>query len=111
MVFNGLALIYNCISRPYKDTLVNVHTIINDVGLIAVIASFYPMRNVFQRDTDFYYYGRIVIGLIAAIIFLNFALFLISFVLGTIDFIKRCPHCICCMRKKRPKEKLIRDLD
>jgi hypothetical protein len=110
MGVNILALIYSCISRPYKDSLINAHTIINDVGVIAVTAAFYPMRDVFQRDEKFFYYGKIVIGIIAGIIFVNFALFLISFALGILTFIKKCPICSICIRKpKREKEKIIRD--
>ena len=53
-----------------------------------------------------------MIGTVAAIIFLNFALFLISFFLGILAFCKKCPICTCCMKKKqRPKEAFIRDKD
>ena len=44
---NVLALVYTCVSRPYKDTLINVHTILNDLGVVVVIGAFYPMNNKF----------------------------------------------------------------
>ena len=110
MGVNILAFIYSCISRPYKDSLINAHTIFNDAAVIAVTGAFYPMRDVYQRDESFFYYGKVVIGIIAGVIFINFALFLISFALGILEFIKKCPICsICIRRPKREKEKLIRD--
>ena len=51
-----------------------------------------------------------MIGIISAVVLVNFALFLLSFLLGTLAFMKKCPVCLCCRRKpKRPKEKLIND--
>lgn len=110
LAINTLTLVYTCVSRPYKDTLVNVHTIFNDIGVIAVIGAFYPMNNKYQSDDTFFYYGTIVIGIIGAVILINTALFLLSFALGILAFIKQCPICsICRRRPKRPKEKLIND--
>ena len=110
MLINGGALLYTCISRPYRETLVNVHTIINDVGVIVVICEFFPMLQLYVTDHEFYLYGKIVIGTIATIIFINFCLFCISFVLSFYKFMLGCPHCTCGLcKKKRDKEKLIID--
>ena len=107
LLVNLLSLAYTCVSRPYKDTLVNVHTIVNDIGVIAVIGSFYPMNEKFQPDDKFFHYGTITICIIAAIVIVNYALFLFSFLLGILAFTKKCPICSICRRKpKRPKEKV-----
>ena len=54
MGVNILAFIYSCISRPYKDSLINAHTIFNDAAVIAVTGAFYPMRDVYQRDESLF---------------------------------------------------------
>jgi len=57
LLVNFLALIYTCISRPYYMTINNVMMILNDVGVIIVICTFYPMRNLYVSDATFYLYG------------------------------------------------------
>ena len=111
LLVNGLSLIYTCVSRPYEKTLLNVLTILNDVGVLIVICTFYPLRNLYITDASFYLYGKIIIGCIAGIIFLNLAIFGVAFVIALIDFLKRCPICSCCVCKKKPKELLIIDPD
>jgi hypothetical protein len=59
MLVNGLALVYTCISRPYEKTLLNVMTILNDVGVLIALCTFYPMRNLYVSDDTFYMYGKI----------------------------------------------------
>jgi hypothetical protein len=101
MFVNLLALIYTCISRPFKDSLLNAHTIINDVGVLIVIGEFFMMRSPYYSDAEYYMQGKIIIATIAIIIWINFVLFIISFILGLIDFLKRCPHCLCCICNKK----------
>lgn len=57
LVVNGFALVYTCISRPYHMTILNVMTILNDVGVLIVICEFYPMRTLYVTDGTFYLYG------------------------------------------------------
>ena len=110
MLVNLLALAFSCVSRPYNDTLLNAHTIINDVAVLVVIGEFYMMWDPYVSDRLYYQQGQIIIATIATVIFLNFLLFLLSFVLGVIAFLKRCPMCSCCTKKRiRDKEDLIRE--
>lgn len=38
---NLFALLWDCISRPYNDVLINVSLIVNDIGVLIVIGEFY----------------------------------------------------------------------
>jgi len=88
---------------------VNAHLIINELGVLIVTAEFYPLRYKYISDKEFYMLGKIVIGTVAAIIFINFLLFLIAFILGIIKFLRKCPICTCCQKKPVYKEGLIVD--
>lgn len=101
---NILALIYTCISRPFKETLVNVHMIINDVGVLIVNGEMYMMIDPYVSDKVYFGQGQIIIATIATIIFVNFALFLLGFILGLIDFCRKCPMCSCCKKRRPDKE-------
>ncbi len=59
------------------------------------------MRSPYYSDAEYYMQGKIIIATIAIIIWINFVLFIISFILGLIDFLKRCPHCLCCICNKK----------
>lgn len=109
-IINLFALLWNSISRPYNDVLINVHMIINDIGLLIVLGEFHVYREVFLKDKEFYSFGRMIIGTIAGVVLLNFALFIISFILGVIRFLRKCPICSCCNKKIRLKEEVIRDV-
>lgn len=52
-----------------------------------------------------------MIGTIAVIIWLNFILFMVGFILGLCRFLKKCPMCKCCKRRLITKEPMIRDPD
>lgn len=54
---NALALIHHCVSRPYRDTLLNVHTIMNDIGILFVLGELYRLRYPFLTDEEFYFLG------------------------------------------------------
>lgn len=107
MIFvNALAFIHHCVSRPFADVLLNLHTLINDVGILIVLGEMYRFRYPFLSDAEFYFLGKVVIATIAGIIFLNFVLFIISLLLGLCAF---CKKYWCCKKKIREKELLIRD--
>lgn len=105
---NALSLIHHCVSRPFNDTLLNVHTILNDIGVLIVLGELYRFRYPFLSDAEFYFLGKVVMGTIAGIIFLNFVLFILSFLLGCCAF---CKKYACCKKKQRDKEGLIVDPD
>eukprot|EP00347_Sterkiella_histriomuscorum_P013046 403366220 len=95
---------YKC--RPYADVLLNLHTLINDLGVLIVLGEMYRFRYPFLSDAEFYFLGKVVIATIAGIIFLNFVLFLISLLLGLCAF---CKKYWCCKKKIREREKIIYD--
>lgn len=67
-------------------------------------------REVFLTDELFYSYGRMIIGTIAGVVLLNFFLFIISFIIAVIRFLRKCPICSCCNKKIRQKEPIVRDV-
>ena len=99
---NLLALIYGCITRPYYESINNVMMIMNDVGVIIVLGTMYPMLTLYVSDATFYLYGRLIIGSIAGVVYLNFFLFVIQFVL-------KLKFLCCCNCKKALKELIIMD--
>ena len=50
VLVNGLALVYTGISRPFKETLLNVHTLISDIGVMVVLGELYVFRYPFLTD-------------------------------------------------------------
>jgi hypothetical protein len=69
------------------------------------------MRILYVSDATFYLYGKIMIGTIAGIVFINFIIFGIALLIAIIDFLKKCPICTFCICKKKFKELLIIDPD
>ena len=81
----------------------------NDIGILIVIGIFYRFQYPFLTDDEFYFLGKVTIGVISAIIFLNFVLFLITFILGLCKFLNKYCVCDCCKKIKRVKEEVIID--
>jgi hypothetical protein len=110
LLINMAALVHVIIARPYKDSLLNLHCIINDLGVVIVIGEFFLLLDAYVTDKTFYFYGRLLIATIAIIIWLNFVLFIVSYILGILAFMRRCPICSCCRRKAiKEKETLFYD--
>ena len=102
--------VYTCVARPYSSILLMAHTIINEIGVMILIGECYPFLTVYHSDALFYWYGQIVIGTIAAIIWINMMMFIISFLIALCEWLKRCPHCLCCKLSRLPAEKMFADV-